>query len=68
MGVKLIDTYEAAEMLGVKPGTVRDLAYSGALTRHGYAQRKARYGRPRALFDRREVEQLRTRRLRLRAA
>lgn len=68
MGVKLIDTFQAAELLGVKPGTVRDMAYTGVLTRVGYAPRKTRYGRPRALFDRREVETLRTRRLRLSAA
>lgn len=65
---RLIDTHLAAEILGVKPGTVRDLAYTGALTRYGYAKRKGPYGRPRAMYDRDEVEALATRRLKLRSA
>jgi hypothetical protein len=55
---RLIDTATAAAILGVKPGTVRDLAYTGKLTRVGYAKRTARYGRPRALYDRHEVESM----------
>lgn len=58
----LIDTHEAAALLGVTPEAVRGLANRGRLTRRGTARRQARYGRPRALYDRAEVVALATRR------
>lgn len=51
----LIDTFEAAALLGVAPETVRTLANRGRLTRVGTASRAARFGRPRALYAREEV-------------
>lgn len=66
--MELIDTYEAAALLRTSPSGVRNLARKGLLTNRGYKPREARYGRPRALFDRAEVEAQATRRLRLSAA
>ncbi len=63
---RLIDTATAAAILGVKTGTVRDLAYTGVIKRVGYAKRTQRYGRPRALYDRHEVESLARKRMKKR--
>ena len=65
MEQRLVDTYTAADILGLSPGTVRDWVYRGLLTRAGYLPRKGRYGRPRLLLSRDEVEGIATQRQRL---
>lgn len=54
---RLIDTYEAAALLGVTPGRVRQLAAQGRLTRQG-AEKRRHVGRPVGLWDAKEVRRL----------
>ena len=66
MEQRFVDAEMAADILGLTPGTVRDWVYKGRLTRAGYLPRDGRYGRPRLLLSRDEVEEIATQRQRLR--
>lgn len=55
----LLDTYEVADVLGIRAGAVRGLANRGRLTKVGTKPRGTRFGRPRSLYAATEVEALR---------
>jgi len=65
---RLVDLQTAADILGLSPYTVRDWLYHGQIKRAGYLPRPGRYGRPKVLFYRDDIEEIATRRQQLREA
>ena len=51
-----VDSWMAADLLGVDVQTIRLMSHDGRLQKAGFKPRKGQYGRPRALFYRDDVE------------
>lgn len=51
-----VDSFMAADLLGVDVQTIRLMSHDGRLQKAGFKPRKGQYGRPRALFYRDDVE------------